>query len=383
MPDSRHAEIAGAGIGGLTAATALAQRGWSVRVHERAAQLRDIGVGTSIWENGHRALGAIGALDEVLHCGTKIARSEIFDEWREVLRLQEFDGQTDRALVVLRVDLHRALVNAARRAGVEIVTSSSADAADPDGTLIMESGERLAADLVVGCDGYHSKIRDSLNLAEEVGFVTDAYIGRITVPRAQRQQFETIQEYWAGTRVCGVLSCDTVNYLFLGAPEDCPHNREEVRAGSLYKPAWIEAFPFLEDQFQRAHGEVIWGRYPIVRCHAWSAGRAAILGDAAHGMPPTLAQGAGCAMANALALAEALRDTMEIPAALARWEQRERPVTEITQRWAVLYITVLKRWPQNLLGLRSRMVAEMFASPAMVGHFLSAARHVVDVGPGL
>src|SRR5207244_18831 len=238
-----------AAIGGLTAAAALAQRGWSVRVHERAPHLRDIGVGTSIWKNGHRTLAAIGALDEVLRCGTKIARSELYDERGNMLRLQEFDDEDDRALVVLRVDLHQSLVNAARRSGVEIVTSSPALAADPEGALIMESGQRFAADLVLGCDGYYSSIRDSLELAEEVGFVTDAYIGRITVPRQNRQRFETIQEYWAGTRACGVLSCGHVNYLFLSAPEDCPHNPEEVRARSLYTPAWIEAFPFLEEQF--------------------------------------------------------------------------------------------------------------------------------------
>jgi 2-polyprenyl-6-methoxyphenol hydroxylase-like FAD-dependent oxidoreductase len=348
-----------------------------VRVHERAEHLRDIGVGTSVWENGHRVLAAVGALEEVLRCGTGIARSEVFDEHGAVLRLQEFDQKTDRAMVVLRVDLHRALVNAARRAGVEIVTSSPAVAADPGGTLIMENGERHAADLVIGCDGYYSKIRDSLALAEEVGFVTDSYIGRVTVPRERRQQFETILEYWSGTRVCGVLSCGAVNYMFLSAPEACPHNPAEVSSGSLYKPVWIETFPFLKEQFERADGEVIWGRYPIVRCKRWSSGRAAILGDSAHGMPPTLAQGAGCAMSNALALAENLKDGLDVPAALARWEKHERPITEITQRWAVLYITVLKRWPQNLLDLRSKMVAEMFASPAMVGHFLSAARHVV------
>jgi 2-polyprenyl-6-methoxyphenol hydroxylase-like FAD-dependent oxidoreductase len=86
-------------------------------------------------------------------------------------------------------------------------------------------------------------------------------------------------------------------------------------------------------------------------------------------------------MANALALAEALTEGDDVPAALARWERQERPVTEITQRWAVLYITVIKRWPENLLDLRSKMVAEMFGSPAMVAHFLSAARHVVEVRP--
>ena len=79
-----------------------------------------------------------------------------------------------------------------------------------------------------------------------------------------------------------------------------------------------------------------------------------------------------------LALASVLEDSADVASGLGDWERRERPVTDITQRWAVLYITVLKRWPQNLLDLRSKMVAEMFASPAMVSHFLSAARHVVS-----
>ena len=57
----RHAEIIGAGFAGLTAACALAQRGWSVRVHERADALRTTGAGIYIYENGLRVLEAVGA----------------------------------------------------------------------------------------------------------------------------------------------------------------------------------------------------------------------------------------------------------------------------------------------------------------------------------
>ena len=63
---TRHAEIAGAGIGGLALAAALAQRGWSVRVHERNPELRAIGAGIYIWENGLRVLQAIGAYEEAV-----------------------------------------------------------------------------------------------------------------------------------------------------------------------------------------------------------------------------------------------------------------------------------------------------------------------------
>jgi 2-polyprenyl-6-methoxyphenol hydroxylase-like FAD-dependent oxidoreductase len=378
MSRRRHAEIAGAGLGGLTLAAALGQRGWSVRVHERAPHLRDIGVGTTIWENGHRAMEAVGALDEMLKYGSKIARAELIDHHLRALRLNIYNDTNDRALVILRVDHHRALVNAARQAGVEIVTGSPARGADPGGTLILESGERLPADLVVGCDGYHSKVRDSLKLGDEVGFVTDAWTGRMTVPREGRPEFEMNQNFWSGHRRVGVLSCQDVYYMYLCAPENCPHNSEEVRNKSINKPLWIEAFPHLKDKLERVECEVIWNRYCIARCHSWSAGRAAIVGDSAHAMPPLLAQGAGCAMANALALAEAVKDDVDIPSALADWERRERPVTDITQRWAVLSLVLAKRWPLNQIDMRSDMMAEAFSSPGLLAHYLSATRHVVQ-----
>src|SRR5260221_13491464 len=62
----RHAEIAGAGFAGLTAACALAQRGWSVRVHERGQRLRTTGAGIYIYENGLRVLAAVAAYDEAV-----------------------------------------------------------------------------------------------------------------------------------------------------------------------------------------------------------------------------------------------------------------------------------------------------------------------------
>ena len=62
-----HAEIAGAGFAGLTAAIALHRRGWSVRVHEKDAELCAFGAGIFIWENGLRVLHAIGAYEDVVH----------------------------------------------------------------------------------------------------------------------------------------------------------------------------------------------------------------------------------------------------------------------------------------------------------------------------
>src|SRR5690242_10913646 len=61
-----HAEIAGAGFAGLTAAIALHHRGWTVRVHEKEPELRAFGAGIFIWENGLRVLHAIHAYEDVI-----------------------------------------------------------------------------------------------------------------------------------------------------------------------------------------------------------------------------------------------------------------------------------------------------------------------------
>src|SRR5437667_11394570 len=60
----RSVEIVGGGFAGLTAACALAQRGWRVRLHERAERLRTAGAGINIYENGLRVLEALRACDD-------------------------------------------------------------------------------------------------------------------------------------------------------------------------------------------------------------------------------------------------------------------------------------------------------------------------------
>jgi 2-polyprenyl-6-methoxyphenol hydroxylase-like FAD-dependent oxidoreductase len=80
-----------------------------------------------------------------------------------------------------------------------------------------------------------------------------------------------------------------------------------------------------------------WDQFQTVRLKRWSMGRVAMLGDAAHAMPPYLAQGAGHAMMNALGLAAAIDVAADLDSALAQWERRERPLTEHTQRWTRIY----------------------------------------------
>jgi 2-polyprenyl-6-methoxyphenol hydroxylase-like FAD-dependent oxidoreductase len=119
-------------------------------------------------------------------------------------------------------------------------------------------------------------------------------------------------------------------------------------------------------------GAAHWERFRILRLAAWSRGRAAVLGDAAHAMPPNLGQGGGCALMNALGLAVALDAATDVEAALAAWEARERPLTEHTQRWS-RRVGALVPWPRPLRSLALAATARL---PSVREAMQRAANHV-------
>jgi 2-polyprenyl-6-methoxyphenol hydroxylase-like FAD-dependent oxidoreductase len=114
-----------------------------------------------------------------------------------------------------------------------------------------------------------------------------------------------------------------------------------------------------------------WDQFQTIRLKRWSLGRIAMLGDAAHAMPPYLAQGAGHAMMNALGLAASLQTAKTVENALQEWERRERPLTEHTQRWTRIYGTTM--FLPKLLKQFSIRVEKL---PWVAAQYLRTANHV-------
>ena len=157
-----HAEIAGAGFAGLAAAIALRRRGWSVRVHEREAELRAFGAGIFIWENGQRALQAIGAYEDVARGahqapGYETRRNGVCVSFEKINGSNPFLLQT-----MTRQHLYSAIIASAQQEGIDILTRSEVIGALPEGVLNLADGRNLKADLVIAADGVRSPVRDSL-----------------------------------------------------------------------------------------------------------------------------------------------------------------------------------------------------------------------------
>ena len=132
----------GAGFAGLTAACALAQRGWSVRVHERGERLRTTGAGIYIYENGLRVLTAVGAYDAAVKGAPFAHTREVRDDRNRVISVHRWVGS--RVFSIVRQTVINALAAAATRSGAEIVTGSVATGASSDGELVLADGRRLA-----------------------------------------------------------------------------------------------------------------------------------------------------------------------------------------------------------------------------------------------
>ncbi len=332
----RHAEIAGAGFAGLAAAIALRQRGWTVRIHEAERELRAFGAGIFIWENGLRILKSLGAYDAAVTGAHEAPLNQSRNERNETYYSIKFGpDRGTRMITMTRQHLFQALLTQAQKLGVDIETGSEALGAEPEGILLAAKGRKHRADLVVGADGVRSKIRDSLGQPVWREQYEQGVI-RLLVDRREDDLTPVDRDYvinfWSGRYRLMYVPCNQREvYLLLGA------HKSDLAATALpvRSEVYSEAFPFLAGILGRIGDRGRFDVYEAMKLTRWSVGRVAIVGDAAHSMPPTLGQGAGSAMANALSLAVALDQDPEIGEALAAWESRERPLTEHTQNTSI------------------------------------------------
>ncbi|CAM5525029.1 FAD-dependent oxidoreductase [Eoetvoesiella caeni] len=367
----RTAEIVGAGLSGLVAANRLAQLGWKVRIHERNAELRMFGAGIWLWESGLKTLETIGAYDSAVANARAIKDWQIRDGKGRILMSRRADD-SDRLLLPPRADLYQALIDQAIKHGVEIVTSSVAIGAKPEGGIIFEDGSETSADLVVVADGAYSRVRESILGTKWMDFGAQVGI-RMLIDEQEGDIHDTLIEYWNGPwRLLYNPCTDGKNYIFLSAPVD----EERGRKIPIDKSLWIEKFPHAESLIHRFQESGRWDRLVNVKCRKWHEGRVAIIGDAAHAMPPNLGQAANTAFINVMALAKMATESDHIPDALRQWEQQQRSITNHVQWWSYLYGYVLGNWPTSLQTLRSDFVSAISKTEWFDESLNRGARHV-------
>ena len=314
--------VSGAGVGGLSAALALAQAGRYVIVLERAAALAEFGAGLQLGANATRRLAKWGALDRLRELATAPEAVDIRSSQDGSVIASVPVGESEKRwgsvyLVAHRADLLTALAEAAGRCpNIEIRLGCGLEGWKDlgDGVAVhLEGRSDVTGSALIGADGLRSRVREGLALTTPDG---PRYSGR-TAWRALLPA-ETAPSELLGARTG----------LWLGAGAHLVHY-------PLRKASVLNVVAIVEDEwsdlddtdFWSAHGDAAflasrfqgwkstarnlivgapeWRRWPLFERKAvktWARGRVAVLGDAAHAMAPFLAQGAAQAIEDADAL---------------------------------------------------------------------------------
>ena len=328
--------VVGGGIGGMAAALALSQAGFSVDLFEQQAEIGEIGAGLQLGPNGFAAMDALGVgerarsravfTDDLIMMdaidGAEVARIPV----REAFR-QRFGNPY---AVIHRADIHRSVYEAVELdSRIRVHTSArivGVDLAADRVRLADANGPHYEGAAVIGCDGVHSVVR--ARLIGDGHRVSGHVVYRAVAPRADMPE----DLRWNAAAIWVGPNCHLVHYPLRGGEQYnivvTFHSREQeqwgVREGS--RDEVMSYFTEICDRpRQLLDRPTSWKRWstadrdPVDR---WGEGRATLLGDAAHPMLQYLAQGACIALEDAVTLREALRARGEIEPALRLYESK-------------------------------------------------------------
>jgi 2-polyprenyl-6-methoxyphenol hydroxylase-like FAD-dependent oxidoreductase len=314
--------VVGAGIGGLGAAVALAQRGVAVDVVEVRGNAQVFGVGINQPANSLRALRALGVLDEILDVGYSYDRNTFFD-WQGQLIADcpsMLGGDVPANTALSRRDLHRILSAALERAGAKVSYGVSVQDLNDTGygvQVTLSDGRQADYDLVVAFDGLRSPMRQRLFGSGHEPVFTGYSVWRLTVPRPA-DVTNTLLFQGNGTKAGVIpLSQDSMYLLHVTAEPGNPHLPADTWGDLLTErlAGYGGLIGELRDSITSSDGIVYSPLSEVLLPTPWYQGRTIVLGDAAHACAPHLTQGAGMALEDAVVLAEELAVPNRGPAA--------------------------------------------------------------------
>ncbi|WP_024510671.1 FAD-dependent monooxygenase [Bradyrhizobium sp. ARR65] len=360
MAASRTIFIAGAGIGGLTAALSLANKGFRVVVLEKTERLEEVGAGLQLSPNASRILIDLGLKDRL---GRRAVMPEAISIMSvraggELLRVPLGKAACERAgapyWVIHRADLQSALADAVTdHPDIELKLGCQFEdlAAHAKGlTVVHRSGNDRRQDVglaLVGADGVWSAVRNHLFPDAQPRFSgLIAWRGTLDANQLPREYTAPRVQLWMGPKahlVAYPISAGRQINLVAVVPGSwnrpgwsTPGDERELRS-AFEASGWTGPVRML---IGAVDGWRKWALFTMPEGCDWHQGAVALLGDAVHGMLPFAAQGAGMAIEDAAVLAKTLSEgpsetSAQVAAAFKRYGRLRRARVARVQRLAI------------------------------------------------
>jgi salicylate hydroxylase len=368
--------VAGAGIGGLTAALCLHKTGHQVQLLEQAAEFSEVGAGIQCGANAIRVLDYLGLKDQIEAIAVDPLRAD-FREHKTGAVLHSLPFGQDYAqrhgapyLHVHRADLHRILSNAFNARAASAVTFNATVASyneqDDKVTVQTEDGRQFEGDCLVAADGVKSVIRDQLLGHREPVFTGNiAWRGVVPADRLPADFMEKTVSNFVGPNKHMVIYYLRQQQLvnFVGV----------VESDYWAQDSWTQKAPWqeLKNDFAGWHPAVQavidavdkdecyrWALHNHQSFSHWSSARVTLLGDAAHATLPFMASGAAMAIEDGRILQRSLDQVSNVEQGLKLYQRnrlaRTAKVQAMSMQMGRLYHIkkpFLLRWAFKALSL--------------------------------
>jgi len=330
--------IAGGGLGGLSAALALGRKGLAVRVLEQAKEFAPIGYGIQLGPNVFPMFDRLGITAAVMREATTPSNILMLDalSGAEVTHIPT--GENFRArfthpyIIIHREDIHRVLIDACA-AVPGIVMEGGAGVARFDTTeegvrVALEDGRAVDGAALIGADGLRSAVRAQLVVEGEprpIGYVAH----RTIVPMAELPADIPYREevvLWGGPGFhivhYPIRHGTLFNIVAVFRTATFADRLDAAAYAAEVRNSYRDAHPVmrrLTDMMDLGRRWLIADRDPV---RHWGRGRVTLLGDAAHPVIQSYAQGACMAIEDGVVLAELVaRADGDLPAAFAQYEK--------------------------------------------------------------
>ncbi len=350
--------IVGGGIGGLALAAFLETYKIEYDLIEKAPNWQQQGFSIGLWNNGRIMLKKLGLAQEFDRQATRIKHYIIANGAGKLLRQYDLDSFYNRYGTsyshIDRQSLHELLLGKIDAARLGLSTTIKELTQTPDRVSVtLSNGKTKVYDLVVGCDGAKSVLRSFISPGTKTLCYEEwrAWYGWISNTLKTKA---TVSEYIEPSQFAAVFDDGAKTLLVLMAPAS--HGVWDDTAGRIarLKTIFKNEAAIIPQAFENLHDEQI---MPFDLCSVetkrWFAGRIALLGDAAHALPPHAGLGGGMAMEDAYVLAGELSridKDYSLQAALARYESVRKPrvalartLTNRMRGWAMIKSPLLRK----------------------------------------
>ncbi len=362
--------IVGAGIGGLVSALCLNKKGYKVEIYEQVEALSELGAGVQLSPNATRVLNHLDLFEDLepyifepnsfqflnYSSGKIIVERKLGEAIKKDFNSPNYD--------IHRADLQKVLLDKIEAENIDIHTNMKVTSVgnNKNSAFIEVEEKKIEADLIIGADGIHSKVSDSLFGKKEIIFTGNvAWRMLIPVDLLPKNLILPNTTVWLGPNKHFVtyhvnggknLNCVCLVEQDGWLNESWSEKGDIEELKKIYK-GWNKKIGALLEHVD-PNTLYRWALHDRPPMEQWSKGRILVLGDAAHPMLPFLAQGAAMAIEDGAVLANCIDNFDDINEALNQFEKMRKPRTSYVQSAArrnakVLHLSGLAAILRNLV----------------------------------